>query len=77
MLNSLQDEQMQRHICSLQLSRTCGRQAVLAEGHARVLVGTLALHCERATLCPPRSPTERAPYDPYSLLAAHLCYDIG
>jgi hypothetical protein len=67
---------MQRHICSLQLGRICGRQATLAEEHAKMLAGTLALHCERATLCPSPS-SERSPYDPYALLAGHLCYDIG
>lgn len=68
---------MQRHICSLQLSRMCGSHADLDIEYLKHFIIALSLHYQNGaqTFGLDRLPTDQGPADPYALLAAHVLYD--
>lgn len=75
----LQEQQMQRHICALQLSRLCGNHRDLPPDHLKALVTALSLHYQHGyqTYGQNLLPTDQGPSDPYALLAAHVLYDLA
>ncbi|XP_017771958.1 PREDICTED: phagocyte signaling-impaired protein [Nicrophorus vespilloides] len=72
------EQQMQRHICALQLSRLCGSHANLSAELIKALVTALSYHYLHghqeygAKLLS----TDQAPADAYTLLGAHFLYDL-
>lgn len=68
---------MQRHICSLQLSRICGSHSDLDIEYLKAFITALSLHYQNGaqTFGKDRLPTDQGPADPYALLAAHALYD--
>lgn len=70
---------MQRHICSLQLSRLCGSHHKLSTDHLAALVTALSLHYQHGyqTYGLNMLPTDQGPSDPYAILAAHILYDLA
>ncbi|KRT80486.1 hypothetical protein AMK59_8548 [Oryctes borbonicus] len=73
------EQQMQRHICALQLSRLCGNHKDLTAEHLNALVTALSLHYQHGyqTYGQNLLPTDQGPSDPYALLAAHVLYDLA
>lgn len=72
------EDQMQRHICALQLSRLCGSHKELQYEHAMALVTAFAFHYQHGfqSFGKDMLQTEQGPSDAYILLAAHLLYDL-
>ncbi|BFF89387.1 phagocyte signaling-impaired protein [Drosophila madeirensis] len=72
-------EQMQKHICALQISRMCGAHIDLPIDHLLAFYTALKLHYEhgRSTFGNKLLSTEMGPSDPYALLAANVMYDIS
>lgn len=72
-------EQMQKHICALQISRMCGAHAALSSELLSALYTALTLHYEHgmnafgANLLS----TDMGPSDPYALLAVYIMYDLA
>ncbi|KAJ6636490.1 Phagocyte signaling-impaired protein [Pseudolycoriella hygida] len=66
-------EQMQKHICSLQVSRICGAHALSTE-HLAALYTAFSLHYEHGTTAfgSDLLPTDMGPSDSYALLAGEL-----
>lgn len=64
---------MQKHICSLQVSRICGAHALSAE-HLAALYTALSLHYEHgmSAFGMDSLPTDFGSSDPYALLAGEL-----
>lgn len=64
---------MQKHICSLQVSRICGAHALSAE-HLAALYTAFSLHYEHGTTAfgSDLLPTDMGPSDSYALLAGEL-----
>ncbi|XP_056635137.1 phagocyte signaling-impaired protein [Diorhabda sublineata] len=73
------EDQMQRHICALQLSRLCENHRNLSSEHLKALVTALSLHYQHGyqTYGQDLLSTDLGPSDPYALLAAHLLYDLA
>lgn len=67
-------EQMQQHICSLQISRFCGAHSTLSAEHLTALYTALSLHYEHGLNAFGISllSTDLGPSDPYALLAGEL-----
>lgn len=63
---------MQKHICSLQLSRMCGSNIGLSQEHLLALYTALRLHYEHGLSAFGQNllSTDMGPSDPYSLLAS-------
>lgn len=74
-----QEQQMQRHICSLQLSRLCGSHHKLSSDHLAALVTAFSLHYQHGyqTYGLNMLPTDQGPSDPYAILAVHILYDLA
>ncbi|XP_059620887.1 phagocyte signaling-impaired protein isoform X2 [Phlebotomus argentipes] len=72
-------EQMQKHICSLQISRYVGVHTFLSTEHLEALHTALSLHYEHGVTAfgVELMPTEIGPSDPYALLAVHVMYDLS
>lgn len=64
---------MQKHICSLQVSRICGKHALNVE-HLAALYTALSLHYEHgmSAFGVDALPTDFGASDPYALLAGEL-----
>lgn len=79
MMVILQEQQMQRHICALQLSRLCGSHRNLSPEHLNAVVTALSLHYQHGyqTYGLNVLPTDQGPADAYGLLAAHVLYDLA
>lgn len=73
------EQQMQRHICALQLARLCGGHRNLSVEHLRALVTALSLHYQHGyqTYGTNLLPTDMGPSDHYALLAVHVLYDLA
>jgi N-terminal acetyltransferase B complex non-catalytic subunit len=73
------EQQMQRHLCALQLSRLCGAHRNLTSDHLKALVTAFSLHYEHGyqTYGTDLLSTDLGPSDPYALLAAHVLYDLS
>ncbi|KAG5875825.1 hypothetical protein JTB14_017256 [Gonioctena quinquepunctata] len=73
------DNQMQRHICALQLSRLCGSHRNLSTDHMKALVTALTLHYQHGyqTYGKNLLSTDLGPSDPYALMAVHILYDLA
>ncbi|CAG9862424.1 unnamed protein product [Phyllotreta striolata] len=73
------ENQMQRHICALQLSRLCGGHRNLPTEHLKALITALSLHYQHGyqTYGMNLLPTDLGPSDPYALMAAHCLYDLA
>lgn len=73
------NQQMQRHICAIQLARLCGSHKSLSEDHLKALVTALFLHYQHGyqTYGSNLLPTDQGPSDPYVLIAVHILYDIA
>ncbi|XP_055848195.1 phagocyte signaling-impaired protein [Episyrphus balteatus] len=71
-------EQMQKHICSLQISRICGHYDNLETEHLVAFYTALRLHYEHGLSSFGKNllPTDMGPSDPYALLAANVMYDV-
>lgn len=71
-------EQMQKHICSLQIARICGHYANLETEHLVAFYTALRLHYEHGLSSFGKNllPTDMGPSDPYALLAANVMYDV-
>ncbi|XP_031637101.1 phagocyte signaling-impaired protein [Contarinia nasturtii] len=71
-------EQMQRHICSLQVSRQCGAHALSAD-HLTALYTAFTLHYEHGlnAFGIDMLPTDMGLSDAYALLAVHVMYDLA
>lgn len=71
---------MQKHICSLQISRICGSHVDLKADHLLAFYTALRLHYEHglSTFGKDLLPTDMGPSDPYALLAGNylLIIDI-
>lgn len=76
---SLQEQQMQRHLCALQLSRLCGTHRSLSGDHQRALVKALSLHYQHGyeRYGTNLLSTDLGPSDHYAILAAHVLYDLS
>ncbi|KAH8369259.1 hypothetical protein KR009_006031 [Drosophila setifemur] len=72
-------EQMQKHICALQISRMCGSHMELSVDHLLAFYTALKLHYEhgRSTFGKKLLSTEMGPSDPYALLAANVMFDLS
>jgi len=72
--NSLQNDQLQKHICSLQISRLCGAHAALSAEHLQALYSALSLHYEHSFSAFGSNllSTDIGPSDQYALLAGEL-----
>ncbi|XP_017104561.2 phagocyte signaling-impaired protein isoform X1 [Drosophila bipectinata] len=72
-------EQMQKHICALQISRMCGSHEELSTDHLLAFYTALKLHYEhgRCSFGKQLLATEMGPSDPYALLAANVMYDLS
>lgn len=68
---SCQKEQMQKHICALQVSRICGSHLDLDIEHLLAFYTSLKLHYEHglSNFGKDLLPTDMGPSDPYALLA--------
>ncbi|KAL3271625.1 hypothetical protein HHI36_022099 [Cryptolaemus montrouzieri] len=73
------EQQMQRHICALQLSRLCGSHRSLPAVHLKALVTAFSLHYQHGyqSYGSQLLPTDLGPSDPYALLAVHVLYDLA
>ncbi|XP_044764345.1 phagocyte signaling-impaired protein [Coccinella septempunctata] len=73
------EQQMQRHISALQLSRLCGSHRNLPDVHLKALVTAFSLHYQHGyqSYGTQLLPTDLGPSDPYALLAAHVMYDLA
>ncbi|KAF5281675.1 hypothetical protein FQR65_LT14605 [Abscondita terminalis] len=73
------EQQMQRHLCSLQLSRLCGNHRNLSTDHLAALVTAFSLHYQHGyqTYGLNLLTTDQGPSDPYAILAAHILYDLA
>lgn len=69
-----QKDQLQRHICSLQISRLCGAHSSLSAEHLQALYSALSLHYEHSFSAFDRNllPTDIGLSDQYALLAGEL-----
>ncbi|XP_067645429.1 phagocyte signaling-impaired protein isoform X2 [Eurosta solidaginis] len=72
-------EQMQKHICALQISRICGTHLDMETEHMLALYTALKLHYEHGLSAFGNNllPTDMGPSDPYALLAANVMYDVS
>lgn len=70
----LQKDQLQRHICSLQISRLCGAHLTLSAEHLQALYSALSLHYEHSFSAFDKNllPTDIGLSDQYALLAGEL-----
>ncbi|KAB0791042.1 hypothetical protein PPYR_02842 [Photinus pyralis] len=73
------EQQMQRHLCSLQLSRLCSNHRNLSSDHLAALVTAFSLHYQHGyqTYGLNLLYTDQGPSDPYAILAAHILYDLS
>ncbi|KAK5638702.1 hypothetical protein RI129_012997 [Pyrocoelia pectoralis] len=73
------EQQMQRHLCSLQLSRLCSNHRNLSSDHLAALVTAFSLHYQHGyqTYGLNLLFTDQGPSDPYAILAAHILYDLA
>ncbi|KAF5280729.1 hypothetical protein FQA39_LY18012 [Lamprigera yunnana] len=73
------EQQMQRHLCSLQLSRLCGNHRNLSSDHLAALVTAFSLHYQHGyqTYGLNLLTTDQGPSDPYAVLATHILYDLA
>ncbi|XP_018335486.1 phagocyte signaling-impaired protein isoform X2 [Agrilus planipennis] len=73
------EHQMQRHICSLQISRLCGNQRNLSSDYLQAMVTALSLHYQHGyqTYGTNLLPTDPGPSDAYAILASHVLYDLA
>lgn len=73
-LKSFQKNQLQRHICSLQISRLCGAHSSLSAEHLQALYSALSLHYEHSFSAFDKNllPTDIGISDQYALLAGEL-----
>ncbi|XP_074040327.1 phagocyte signaling impaired [Leptinotarsa decemlineata] len=73
------EHQMQRHICALQLSRLCGGHKNLSVDHMKALVTAFTLHYQHGyqTYGKNLLTTDLGPSDLYTLMAAHILYDLA
>jgi len=76
---SPQKEQLQKHLCALQISRMCGSHMELPVDHLLAFYTNLKLHYEhgRSTFGKKLLATEMGPSDAYALLAANVMYDLS
>ncbi|XP_014088725.1 phagocyte signaling-impaired protein isoform X1 [Bactrocera oleae] len=72
-------EQMQKHICALQISRICGSHLDLQTEHLLAFYTALKLHYEHGLSSFGKNllHTDMGPSDPYALLAANVMYDVS
>ncbi|XP_016960567.1 phagocyte signaling-impaired protein [Drosophila biarmipes] len=72
-------EQLQKHLCALQISRMCGSHMELPVDHLLAFYTALKLHYEhgRSTFGKKLLATEMGPSDAYALLAANVMYDLS
>uniref|UniRef100_A0A1I8P4E4 N-terminal acetyltransferase B complex subunit MDM20 homolog n=1 Tax=Stomoxys calcitrans TaxID=35570 RepID=A0A1I8P4E4_STOCA len=72
-------EQMQKHICALQVSRICGVHLDTDIEHRLAFYTSLKLRYEHglSNFGKDLLPTDMGPSDPYALLAANVMYDIS
>ncbi|CRK99230.1 CLUMA_CG012680, isoform A [Clunio marinus] len=72
-------DQLQRHICSLQISRLCGSHSSLSVEHLQALYSALSLHYEHSFSAFDKNllPTDIGLSDQYALLAAHVMFDLA
>ncbi|KAG5676038.1 hypothetical protein PVAND_005893 [Polypedilum vanderplanki] len=72
-------DQLQKHICSLQISRLCGSQLSLSVEHLQALYSALTLHYEHSFSAFDKDllSTDIATSDQYAILAAHVMYDLA
>ncbi|XP_036322766.1 LOW QUALITY PROTEIN: phagocyte signaling-impaired protein [Rhagoletis pomonella] len=72
-------EQMQKHICALQISRICGSHLDLQTDHLLAFYTALKLHYEHGLSSFGKNllHTDMGPSDPYALLAANVMYDVS
>ncbi|KAL9890093.1 phagocyte signaling impaired isoform 1-T3 [Glossina fuscipes fuscipes] len=72
-------EQMQKHICALQISRICGSHLDLKLEHLLAFYTALKLHYEHGLSSFGKNllTTDMGPSDSYALLAANVMYDIS
>uniref|UniRef100_A0AAG5CYU9 Phagocyte signaling-impaired protein n=1 Tax=Anopheles atroparvus TaxID=41427 RepID=A0AAG5CYU9_ANOAO len=70
-------EQMQRHICTLQIARYSGAHAVVDEELLHAIYTSLSLHYEHGfnTHGQGLLVTDMGPSDPYAILAAQIMYE--
>lgn len=70
---------MQKHICSLQISRICGAHTSLSIEHLSALYTALSLHYEHGmnAFGINMLPTDIGPSDQYALLAVYVMYDLA
>ncbi|XP_055382876.1 phagocyte signaling-impaired protein [Condylostylus longicornis] len=70
--------QMQKHICSLQVSRICGGHINLGLDHSLALYTALKLHYENGFSAFGKEllSTDMGPSDAYALLAANIMFDL-
>lgn len=78
-VDKFQENQMQRHICALELSRLCGSHASLDVEYQKALVAALQLHYQNGAreFGGSRLSTDQGPADAYALLAVHTLYDLA
>jgi len=71
---NLQKDQLQKHICSLQISRLCGSHSTLSIEHLQALYSALTLHYEHSFSAFGKDllSTDIGPSDQYSILAGEL-----
>ena len=74
-----QKDQLQRHICSLQISRLCGAHSSLSAEHLQALYSALSLHYEHSFSAFDKNllPTDIGLSDQYALLAGELGWIIN
>lgn len=73
-LKYFQKDQLQKHICSLQISRLCGAHSSLSIEHLHALYSALSLHYEHSFSAFGKDllSTDIGPSDQYALLAGEL-----
>uniref|UniRef100_W8AQU8 Phagocyte signaling-impaired protein n=1 Tax=Ceratitis capitata TaxID=7213 RepID=W8AQU8_CERCA len=72
-------EQMQKHICALQISRICGSHLDLETEHLLAFYTAFKLHYEHGLSSFGKNllHTDMGPSDAYALLAANVMYDVS
>ncbi|XP_050315955.1 phagocyte signaling-impaired protein [Anthonomus grandis grandis] len=72
-------DQMQQHICVIQLARLCGYYRNLSGEHLRALVTAFILHYQHGSQAYGKGllSTDLGPADYYGILAAHVLYDLS
>ncbi len=74
LITLLQKDQLQKHICSLQISRLCGSHVSLSIEHLQALYSAFSLHYEHSfgSFGKDLLSTDIGPSDQYALLAGEL-----